>query len=123
MKGIIISILIVCVLIGAAIWFSPEPGIVDNVRVENGTQIIELTAKGGYQPRRSVAKAGVPTVVRFDTNGTFDCSLSVRIPSLNISHFLPQTGSTDINIGIQKAGLFRGSCGMGMYPFEIDFQD
>ncbi len=122
MKGIIISILIVCVSIGTAIWFSPEAGVVNNVRVENGMQIVELTAKGGYQPRRSVAKAGVPTVVRFDTNGTFDCSLSVRIPSLNISKFLPQTGSTDIDIGTQPVGLFRGSCGMGMYPFEINFE-
>lgn len=93
-----------------------------NVSVVNGVQIIELKTKGGYSPRQTVAKAGVATVIRFDTNQTFDCSLSVRIPSKNISQFLPQTGSTDINIGAQPAGTFRGSCGMGMYPFEVDFR-
>ena len=93
-----------------------------NVSVVGGVQIIELQAKGGYSPRQSIAKAGIPTLIRFKTNGTFDCSSSIRIPSLNISQYLPATGNTDVNIGTQAAGLFRGSCGMGMYPFEIDFQ-
>ena len=92
-----------------------------NVTMENGIQVVTLEARGGYSPRRSLGKAGIPTVVRFSTNGTFDCSLSVRIPSLNISKILPQTGTTDISINTPSIGLFRGSCGMGMYPFEIDF--
>jgi hypothetical protein len=94
----------------------------ENVITENGVQIINLQAKGGYSPQRTVARAGVPTVLRFSTNGTFDCSLSVRISSINYSKVLPQTGSTDVDLGVQKVGLFRGSCGMGMYPFEVDFQ-
>lgn len=131
MKGIIISTIIAVMLVGGVALFVPRnsqieittsvnPG--DNVTIVDGKQIIEIQAKGGYQPRKSVAKAGVPTVIRFKTNGTFDCSSSVRVPSLNIIKYLPQTGSTDIDIGSQKIGLFRGSCGMGMYPFEIDFQ-
>lgn len=93
-----------------------------NVTIENGVQVVTLQTKGGYSPRKSVAQAGLPTVVRFSTNGTFDCSLSVRIPSLNLNKILPQTGLTDISLGTSTPGLFRGSCGMGMYPFEIDFQ-
>ena len=88
----------------------------------SNAQIIEIEAKGGYTPRKSVAKAGVPTILRFNTNGTFDCSSSVRIPSMNIFKSLPQSGITDIDLGIQKAGTLQGMCGMGMYPFEIDFQ-
>ncbi len=95
----------------------------NNVRMVNGTQIIEITAKGGYQPRTSIAQAGVPTVVRFNTKGTFDCSASVRIPSMNISQLLPQSGSTDIDIGSQEVATLQGSCGMGMYPFEIEFKE
>lgn len=130
MKGIITSIIIAGAIIGMAVLFVPAnpqntdtvtTDVVDNVTIVDGKQIIKLQAKGGYQPRRSVAQAGIPTIIRFDTNGTFDCSLSVRIPSLNISQFLTQTGTTDIDIGIPEAGLFRGSCGMGMYPFEVDF--
>ena len=93
-----------------------------NVTLENGVQIITLQVKGGYSPRQTIAKAGIQTVIRFVTNNTFDCSISIRIPSLNISQYLPQTGSTDVNIGTQSAGTFRGSCGMGMYLFEVDFK-
>lgn len=94
----------------------------NNVSNIDGKQIIEITAKGGYQPQKSFAKAGIPTVIRFKTNGTFDCSSSVRIPSLNIAKSLPQTGSTDIDIGISKTSTLEGLCSMGMYHFEIDFQ-
>lgn len=94
----------------------------NNVSVVDGKQIIEIRAKGGYQPRQSVAKAGLPTVLRFDTTGTFDCSSSVRIPSLGISKLLPQSGATDIDLGLAQAGTLQGMCGMGMYRFEIDFQ-
>lgn len=95
---------------------------VQNVEFKDGIQYITINAKGGYTPRKSTAKASIPTILRFDTNGTFDCSSSVRIPSMNISKMLPQTGVTEINLGNPKVGLLQGSCGMGMYPFEIDFQ-
>lgn len=97
--------------------FAPQ-----NVSIVDGKQIIEIKAKGGYQPRKSVAKAGIPTILRFDTNGTFDCSSSVRIPSMDISKSLPLSGTTDIDIGSQKVATLQGTCGMGMYPFEVDFQ-
>lgn len=101
---------------------SQDVGSVQNVILVDGTQIIEIKTRGGYTPRVSVAQASVPTIIRFTTNGTFDCSSSVRIPSMNISKVLPRSGSIDIDIGIQKAGILQGSCGMGMYPFEIEFQ-
>lgn len=94
----------------------------DNVSVVDGKQIINLTAKGGYSPLKSIAKAGIPTTLRVATNGTFDCSSYVRIPSLNIGQSLSQTGVTDIDLGISKQGILHGTCGMGMYPFDIDFQ-
>jgi plastocyanin domain-containing protein len=96
---------------------------VNNVSIVDGKQIITINAKGGYQPRKSVAKSGLPTMIRFNTNGTFDCSASIRIPSMNISKILPQTGSTDIDIGVNQVGTLQGSCGMGMYPFEVEFKD
>ena len=91
----------------------------NNVHIEGGKQIIELSAKGGYTPKVSQARPGIPTVLRIDTKGTFDCSSQVRIPSMNISESLPASGVTDINLGILAEGTLQGSCGMGMYPFEI----
>ena len=128
MKATIISIIVAVVLIGGAFIFTRDGGDTgqvinaNNVSVVDGKQIIEIKAKGGYTPRVSIAKANMPTILRFDTNGTFDCSASVRIPSMNITKVLPNSGATDIDLGTAKLGTLQGSCGMGMYPFEIEFQ-
>ncbi len=127
MKATTISIIIAVILIGGALMRSSGAGNTpqvngNNVTIVDGKQIIEISAKGGYNPRKSIAKAGIPTVIRFNTNGTFDCSSSVRIPSLGISRLLPQSGSTDIDVGSPKIAILEGSCGMGMYPFEVDFR-
>ena len=128
MKATIISLIFGLIIITGAVIYSnngqngSSSVNADNVRVENGKQIVEIRARGGYLPRRSIAKADIPTTIRFNTSGTFDCSASVRIPSLGISKLLPQSGSTDIDIGQNKIGTLRGSCGMGMYPFEIEFR-
>ena len=94
----------------------------NNITIVDGKQIINLTAKGGYSPQKSIAKAGLPTILRFTTNGTFDCSSFVRIPSMNVDKSLSLSGTTDIDLGNPEQGILRGSCGMGMYPFEINFQ-
>ncbi len=135
MKNIITLVLIALVVIGAFFIFKKDkpqerrdPSInytkapAQNVSIVDGVQIIEIRAKGGYSPRQSVAKAGMPTIIRFDSKGTFDCSASVRIQSLRISKSLDFSGSTDIDIGTPKTGVMKGNCSMGMYPFEIDFQ-
>jgi plastocyanin domain-containing protein len=128
MKTSTISIITGLVILGGIFWLATESfpptqsATANNVSVVNGQQIITIQAKGGYQPRVSSAKAGLPTILRFETNGTFDCSASVRIPSLNIYKFLPQTGATDVDLGTPVAGTLVGSCGMGMYPFSIEFQ-
>ncbi len=127
MKAIIISIIVAVVLIGGVLVSTSKTDTTpvadaNNITIVDGKQIIEINAKGGYQPRKSIAKAGIPTIIRFNTKGTFDCSSAVRIPSLNISKSLPQSGATDIDIGEGKLGTLQGSCGMGMYPFEVEFQ-
>ncbi len=134
MKAVIGLIIICGAIIAGFVWYDRSSGqtnnssesfqnqvAVDNVKVEAGKQVIEITAKGGYRPRKSTAQANMPTVIRFNTSGTFDCSLAVRIPSLGISKTLAQSGATDIDIGTSKPGTLKGTCGMGMYPFEINF--
>lgn len=128
MKAIIASIIIAGILIGGTVMLTKSNQDKttavngNNVTIVDGKQIVEINAKAGYQPRKSVAQAGIPTILRFDTNGTFDCSASVRVPSMNISKTLPQTGSTDIDIGSQNVATLQGTCGMGMYPFEVEFK-
>lgn len=130
MKSTAISIVIAGALIGGAILFTGigssgaagDSAQANNVSVVDGKQIVEVSVKGGYHPRKSIAKAGIPTVLRFSTDNTYDCSSSVRIPSMGIAKFLPASGKTDIDLGSPQAIVLRGMCGMGMYTFEIDFQ-
>ena len=131
MKSTILSIILAVVLIGGAFYLAQGGDgrggdgitLADNVSIVDGKQIIEIRAKGGYQPRQSVAQVGIPTIIRFNGKGSFDCSLAVRIPSMGVSQTLSRTEFTDIDIGIAKEGILNGSCSMGMYPFQIVFKD
>jgi len=126
-KAILISICVTTLLIFGAFWFTSNPGSGDGstsaVSVVDGKQIIDITAKGGYSPRVVTAKAGMPTVLRMSTRGTFDCSASLVIPKLSYQKFLQSTGTEEIPISPEQAqGTMQGLCGMGMYNFQIKFQ-
>ncbi|MEK7184916.1 MAG: cupredoxin domain-containing protein [Patescibacteria group bacterium] len=95
---------------------------VQNSEIKDGIQYITVNAKGGYSPKMSIAKAGIPTKLIVKTNGTYDCSASLAIRSLGFQKILSQTGEEVIDLGIQKTGsTLQGLCGMGMYNFKIDF--
>lgn len=95
---------------------------VDNVTIEDGKQIIEVTAKGKYSPKLTAAKAGVPTVLRMKTMGTYDCTAALKIPSIGYENTLPPSGMTDIELPAQKPGAtIQGVCAMGMYNFKVQF--
>ena len=118
MKSTAISIVIAGAFIGGAIFYTGVSSTggddtpANNVSIVDGKQIVEISVQGGYRPRKSTAKAGVPTVLRFVTNNTYDCSAAVRIPSMGYSSFLPASGKTDVDLGSRKAGGLRGMCGM-----------
>ncbi len=96
--------------------------IIQNTEIKDGIQYITIDAKGGYSPQLSNAKAGIPTKLIVKTFGTYDCSASLVIKSINYQKILSQSTEEIIDIGIPKAGEpLRGTCGMGMYNFEIDF--
>ena len=125
MKGNVIATIVALVIIGGAFYYttrSPEVASTDNVAIENGKQIVEITAKGRYSPTLTAAKANMPTIVRMETNGTFDCTSQLTVPSIGYKQILPSTGTTDIELPPQKVGAsVRGICGMGMYNFEVKF--
>lgn len=91
--------------------------------IVGGIQIIDITARGGYSPRVVKAKAGIPSVLRVTTSGTFDCSASVVIPKLSYQKFLQPSGTEEIQISAEEAtGTLQGLCSMGMYNFRIEFE-
>ena len=95
----------------------------ESVVMENGVQVITIAAKGGYSPQSIQAKSGVPTELRVTTNGTYDCSSALVIPALGYDGNLKATGTESIAISADQAqGNLDGTCGMGMYNFEIAFR-
>jgi len=125
-----ISVAVSTLLVGGAFWFiSVKPDTdetnagVPTALIIDGTQVIDISAKGGYSPRKVIARAGVPTILRVSTKGTFDCSASIIIPKLSYQKFLQPSGTEDIVIPAEKAqGTLQGLCSMGMYNFQIIFQ-
>ncbi len=94
----------------------------NNISMVDDKQIISINAKGGYSPKITTAKAGVPTVIKVKTQGTFDCSSALVIPSLGYRGNLSPSGETNIDVPPQKAGTkLQGLCAMGMYNFTVDF--
>ncbi len=119
-----ISILIAGALIGGAIMLASSDGTPStaNVSVVDGKQIVEVTAKGKYSPKLTAAKAGVPTILRMKTMGTYDCTAALKVPNVGYQQMLPPTGTTDIELPPQKAGAtVQGVCAMGMYNFTVQF--
>lgn len=99
-----------------------SPVSVENSVIKDGVQYITIDAKGGYSPRASTAKAGIPTKLVVKTNGTYDCSASLVIRSIGFQKILQNTGEEVIDIGTPKAGVpLQGICGMGMYNFVVNF--
>src|SRR3989344_1720206 len=130
MKAGIISLIIAVVLLGGAVLLAggrstQTPGpeeTASNISVVDGTQVIMLDAKGGYSPKVTMAHANMQTVIRIRTNGTFDCSSALTIPSIGYRTNLPPSGETDIAVAPQKVGTtLDGLCAMGMYSFQIRF--
>ncbi len=101
---------------------TPTQDISSNVSTLNEAQVVEITAKGGYAPRVTTARANIPTTINVLTNGTYDCSIALVVPSLGIRKTLPASGVTPIDVPPQAPGTtLKGLCSMGMYHFSVTF--
>jgi plastocyanin domain-containing protein len=120
--GIIVGLLVLSAVFRGNQTATLAPGD-SAVSVQNGVQIITIAAKGGFLPSSIEATAGVPTELHIVTNGTYDCSSSLVIPSLGYRSMLKPTGTEIISLSAeQAAGTLDGMCSMGMYTFEIVFR-
>lgn len=128
MKSIIITLIAIPLIFFGFIFLMTRSGdsgeeSVVSAEIIDGKQTIVISAKAGYTPRYSVAKANMSTLLTFNTTGTFDCSSTVSIPVLGYRQNLPPSGKTTLEIPPQPAGAtLNGTCGMGMYHFQIAFE-
>lgn len=129
-KSTIISIVISVALIGGTLYFiSDRPASTggevaqsQNIEVRDGVQYVTISAKGGYSPRATEIKGGLPTKLVVKTDGTYDCSASLVVRSVGFQKILQPTGEEIIDLGTPKSGeKIQGVCSMGMYNFVINF--
>lgn len=127
-KNTIISIIISVALVGGTLYFISDKPISSNsevaqsrnVEIRDGVQYVTVTAKGGYAPRVTEIKGGIPTKLVVKTDGTYDCSASLVVRYVGFQKILQPTGEEIIDLGIPKSGdKVQGVCGMGMYSFQI----
>lgn len=100
-------------------WSTESP--IANVVVRDGVQYVTINARGGYSPRISAIKSGMPTKLIMKTSNTYDCSSALVVRSANYREMLPASGETEIDLGTPKTGeKIQGTCSMGMYSFAIN---
>lgn len=128
MKSTVITVLVIvgCVVGLIAIFRGDSSAtsaeLIGTAVITDGKQIVKIQAKGGYSPRITTAKAGIPTIIQVKTSGTFDCSSSLTIPAISYSQHLPVSGTTTIELPAQSANTsVQGICSMGMYSFMVKF--
>jgi plastocyanin domain-containing protein len=130
MKSIFLGMLVSVIAVGGAVVLFSRGGTPvaevpagANVSLVGDKQVVTISAKGGYSPRVTVAKADTLTTLKVTTHGTFDCSSALTIPSIGYRANLPPSGETLVELPPQKAGTkIQGLCSMGMYNFSIAFE-
>ncbi|MBF6456096.1 MULTISPECIES: sulfite exporter TauE/SafE family protein [Nocardia] len=94
----------------------PAPADASAAIVADGVQTVTITARtNAYAPDHVAVKAGLPTTLVVETDGTQGCIRSLVIPRLGIQEILPVTGETRIDLGVLEPGRLDYACGMGMY--------
>jgi len=134
-KLTLLAVFGITLLIGGAIMFSDgsknqtgdytsgEVDQVGNAIIENGIQYVDITARGGYSPKTTKARANMPTVIRMKTENSYDCSTALVIPDIKYQKYLPRTGVENIEIPLENTqGTLLGMCSMAMYHFQIEFE-
>lgn len=95
---------------------------IGGVSQEGDLQRIKILALGGYTPSQINAVANKETILEIETKGTYDCSSSINIPSLNYRKNLAPTGTTEVKIPASQAkSSIDILCSMGMYSTKINF--
>lgn len=85
-----------------------------------GPQEFEIEVLDSDYRMPDSVQAGRPTVLTLVTDGTRGCTRGFVVPSLGIEQILPETGRTQIDLGVLQPGRLEFTCSMGMYGGAVD---
>ena len=110
----IIVLIVGIALIAFILWFFFGKQEGKKATARSGTQEVEITVEGGYEPGTIQLKAGVPVRLIFHRIETASCSEEVVLPDFGIRQKLPAHKKTVVEFTPEKPGRYAFTCGMGM---------
>lgn len=104
-----------CAAIIFVLWyfFGSRKRVAANL-TQRGTQEIDVTVKGGYEPDVIIVKKGMPVRLNFYRDETSSCSEQVVFSDFHIARHLPAFKTTAVDFTPNRAGEFTFTCGMSM---------
>jgi Cu+-exporting ATPase len=95
-------------------WYFFGPRRARGAQFADGTQRMEVTVRGGYQPAIIRVRQHVPLELVFDRQESGDCTSHVVFSDLGVNAALPAFTRTTVRITPARAGTFGFACGMNM---------
>jgi plastocyanin domain-containing protein len=108
-------------LIGWIIWYFwlwKGEAVAAAVRA-SGTQEVDVTVKGGYQPAAIMVKAGQPVRLNFTRREASTCGEEVVLPDFGTRAHLPENETVSVDVMPEKPGEYVFTCGMNMYRGKL----
>ncbi len=103
-------------LIGAELWwFMGKKAKVQQARITQGLQELNVTVQGGYQPDYLMLESGTPVKLNFLRKDANSCLEQLLIPDFGIDVELPLNEVKSVEFTPEKPGEYGFTCGMRMY--------
>ena len=84
-----------------------------------GTQVVDVTVKGGYQPSSIIVKAGQPLRLNFTRRESTLCGEEVVLPEFGKRAHLPENRTVAVEVMPERPGEYEFTCGMNMYRGKL----
>jgi plastocyanin domain-containing protein len=88
----------------------------------SGTQEVDVTVKGGYQPSTIIVKAGTPLRLNFTRREASTCGEEVVLPGFGKRAHLPENRTISVDVVPEQEGEYEFTCGMNMYKGKLIVQ-
>ena len=104
-------------------WFLGSKPKSQQAEINKGVQEVTITVDGGYVPSMVTVKRGQPVRLQFDRRDPSSCLEKVLFPDFHVAQDLVLNQTTLVEFTPQTVGMFRFSCGMGMFHGAIAVED